>query len=261
MSVTCEAEQFIETFGEFVTSHTEKTTADFDALITAVRKINKLNQNFETRDGAIRGCVDAYLAKKIGERFPKIDDQLFQFQRWIGVKFKATGPEVFASRVTEPEDVDDKNEVWVRTDLLISSGSHQLGSAFSAPKRKTQQWRLHSDFPGNIGPEEHRYGFEALAILYRSYADILEQPELAEYEVDEIDKPKLVGYWIPSLPSIYIREQIKPVKRDPALVLHACGERFLCCLWDAQEKEEPLEAIIREFSEGGIVRRTRRRRR
>lgn len=57
--------------------------------------------------------------------------------------------------------------------------------------------------------------------------------------------------WLPRIEDLYIEQEI-PVRDDPA-VLVTCGDRaHLVAFWDSPN-EDPIEGLLREFSEGPFV--------
>lgn len=270
----CEAEKYIQKFETFVRGHGSTETADVAKLLIAVKRISDLpmeefggeahdeRERIQAKRDAMADCVRTFVAQRMSEDFPLLDEKLFGFRRWIGVRF-GDKPEVFTSVVKKPEQPSPKSpERWVETRLLVKSsapnwnrnrrnGAVTLGT-IPVPGQRSKECTLYAKFPGVVGGRQTHFAHKAMAKLYRIHADLLDRPETALLTRQHITVPDLAAYWIPSLESIFAVEERAADRRDPALVLHVAGRRFLCCMWSA-EGEQPLEAIMREFSEGGIV--------
>lgn len=257
----CEAEKIIERFEPFVREHGSSKKSSIEKLCDTVRKVLQLlpddvdhrNRRSSTEE-AIGQCIAQHVAHELSMEYPLLSPDLFTKRRWVRIDF-TEGAEAAESVLREPEPAKPKDKFrWVRVPLLIESSSRGVCTLGSVPWPGSPRVSatLYAKFPGSIGRQHLRHADRAWAKLHRIYADLLENDLIAQFVRTDVPRPRVSAFWIPSLPSIYVREVHQPDRRDPALVLTINKYRFLCCMWEA-DSEEPLEALMREFSEGGTI--------
>ena len=271
-----EAEPMIEGFAALVTGHTSRSEPDIDALETTVVKLAGMSiemfpgasngERQRAREKAQEQCLAGYVAKRLSQRFPMIDADLLNRRRWVGIDFGEGDVATVANTRTvapgsQPRTGDRR---YVQGPLLMEytlseygRGHRDRGVLFGRipwPRRTRTDCQVYANFPGAILPQQMRFADAAQAEFYRAKADLLSVVALAPLARSHIPEPQLAALWIPTLSSFYTREQARADRRDPALVIKAFGAAFLCCLWDCQD-EEPVEALLREFSIGGTVNR------
>ncbi len=263
-----EAEPLIDGLPELFQSNSSQHETSLELLMESVRKAKSSQieafgnyRREKAYESLIHELVKTYTRRRMSAKFPHLDGSLFDKQRWIGVQFKPDSTiAIIGSKLSEPEETR-KDVRWVNVPLIahIDEGDSQC-TLYSGRYAKTPHFQLVAEFPGSITRNEMKYACQAKAELYRITADLLESDELSDYAQDlHIHEPEVHAYWIPTLDSIGA-EPVPAARRDPALVLEIGGDRFLCCMWDATPLgEEPLEAILREFSSGGTVKKSRKR--
>jgi len=263
----CEAEPLIDTFDKFVLSHATRQESSLDGLLEKMAKIREFHAQACIDDSSLlitglRTVIEKHVVNSISQKFPVLSPELFLKRRWVGVEYdaKANTAKVIGSRLSAPQE-QATNVAWIEGNLLVGKGTTHLG-AYHTPTRPQRYLTLRVEFPGSISVDEMDHAYAARAMAYRVVAELLENRQTSSVAKTLIEggyhgKISTNAYWIPSLEGITVNSEPVPVKRDPALVMDFLGAKFLCCFWDAAN-EQPLEALIREFSTGGKVRKSRK---
>lgn len=128
---------------------------------------------------------------------------------------------------------------------------HRLGKfSFPAFQKNREKFR---DYSGHVCCNRPEGSPNSLIRKFRDIAAIMLEARAAAIRAGVGIESASLGrtfLWEPRLQDLYITEQI-PVRDDPA-VLVTCGDRaHLVAFWDSPE-ENPIEGLLREFSEGSF---------
>lgn len=235
-----------------------------------VYKKNEVTKFLQERSETLTKLHDAYLVSYFRKnliKYPLLDNSIFDLKRHIIVQnSKVLSDETVMSSLTRKEKLGTKirnesRKVLITIPLFCKASylperedEVRLGKSVLGIRRSLGMYRSET----GIYATTPRLPFKVEASSYKAlsayYACLNEVVKPAEDELDVIryTTPKMFIMWIPTEDSLTIRvKEIRPVPRDPALILSIGDFNLIIDKWDIPN-EKPFENYIREYSFGNL---------
>lgn len=268
----CTVDELIEHFPELMGSHHQgPQVASEQDLLGAFQSLDllpysrlssdRIQAEQKRKDEAVKLTRQA-IATRIAQRFPLLDQRLFNLERWLMVEWQGVDepPMIFAEQRSKPEGLlaagfvskkasGGSVQQYIKIPLVLRRLSG-LGKVLPLkhPKSRSRWQGLHSltcQFPGSLNQALVRSAHEATAIFYEALAQLSRSDWAYLAENLRYNSPSIDALWIPRLCDIGV-VITPPQTRDPALVVSFNNQLFLVGTWQAEE--DPIEALISEFT-------------
>ena len=235
-----------------------------------------LKSFFQKRSQLLRTLAEAYVSLKVIEKYPKLDDKLFDLNRVFYINVASS--KIIADSATTPADkfVDSLNlstkqkargrssngkntriscklfcVVNINSVNQVVLASYTRNNPRSYYSRTTT--RIKTKVP-TVPPNIVSKGYSAVSSYYSNISQAKNDFELDLKELlKNITTPDLEVAWIPGLESLDISTEKMHIvtNKDPALLMRTNTGRYLIATWNI-DNEVPFDKYIREFSEGDL---------
>lgn len=250
----------------YIESHKKEESITRDRVAQGIRQLLDLRYSDESalrkRQFTDRVCEAKfklfcqYIASKISQEFPLLDNSLFTTERAIKVQ-NIQGEFTLVEDYLEPPKEQKKQEGkiytrYINIPLLVSCDldeNQAFIGHFDLPGKKSQHACLTAPLPAAMPIEIYKLQIKSSKIINNAIADLLDDEitalEIVRNGLRDFYRTDYRIYWIPTLEELKPKD-IQPKPRDPILVMNAVGRRFLIGEWD-EPNNSPLKAVLEEF--------------
>ncbi len=253
----------INEFDATIKARTVKGLGDHVKILAQIKKIKEMNPSsyeedklkifFTERGKALSILIDNYIIARLSKQFPMLDNELFKLKRYLYLQNNKLVEDKTVSIKEMPSEQVEVSlfvhcDSGLKTETLCKQ-SKTVTTMHGARKVKTTN--ITAVVP-SVPVDVLEQGRKAVAFYYNIIADVYSDNATSDLFQPK-NHPRLETLWIPTVNSLDVKVDMKnipdPVRKDPALLLHAHGSYYIVGLWDIAE-EEPFDVLLREFSVG-----------
>lgn len=246
------------------TDHSDIVSQFSDSQRKMAKQLKKLglSDNWQAKEGAERKLRDLYYSRWVSRSYPVVDLSFTAAQIALLLRRTTDGVEIIGVKDRQPEEPREHG-VSVKRYAMQSEGNRSslfgalpdpqcnLGS-FLFPQFQLNREKFRS-FSGHVmcsRPEGYptclrsrlrdiaALGLEAHAAAMRAGVSV------------GASAFRRAILWEPRIEDMYVTQQI-PVRDDPAILVMSGEHAHLIGFWDSPS-ENPIEGVLREFSEGSF---------
>lgn len=215
----------------------------------------RVGEYLKQRAAVLKELVEEYFTASMASEFPLISDELFDLRRYLTLQRNGDRFVVIRDDTTLPEKITgDQIEshclLFAYTPLFKGKHQAQIGSFQTNWQGYNQVVSISADLPGVVGSNLKDAHREAMRHYFATLADMFANPVESDilYSAGKLGEPEIGAIWIPTPESLdVVVTKSTPIKRDPAMILTARGNRYLVKTWQVDD-EEPFEHYLREYS-------------